>query len=149
MTDQRPDDLSTEASAKRQQVFGTKCGDKPFPEEWEHPRLVSATLEYKCSKLATVTGRDANFAHSLAEQFAKNGKLSAKQEKWVHRLYSEYWEHRYWSIKGEFTHDWQKVGSITHSYNYMLNTYCYTDYFKCTKCGEWAEKFVNKNYSGD
>lgn len=148
MTNQTPDDLSTEASEKRRQAFSTRCGDKPFPEEWTHPMLVS-TIEYKCSKLATVEGYYATFAHSLAEQFANKGKLSAKQEAWVHRLYAQYWEHRYWAIQAEFKHDWRPVGSSTLGGNDTLGTYYRINYSRCDKCGEWAERHENKNYSGD
>lgn len=46
-------------------------------------------------------------------------------------------------------HDWRRVDTISHSGNDRLGTYCYTDYYKCERCGEWAENFVNHNYSGD
>lgn len=84
MTDQLPDDFSTEARAKRREAFSSECGNKTPAE-----------------------------------------KL------------------------GFTFHVWQRVGTISHSGNDRLGTYCYTDYYKCERCGEWAENFVNHNYSGD
>ncbi len=46
-------------------------------------------------------------------------------------------------------HDWKTVACVSHSENDRLGTYCYTNYYKCEKCGEWSEKFVNHDYSGD
>jgi hypothetical protein len=152
ITDQRsgeiPDDLSAEASkARSKQMRTADCNSTDVPEAWTHPSF--ASVDERLARLSTIEGKDASFAKSLADQYAKKGVLSTKQLGWVGRLYRKYADQNYWRRFGALNHDWQRVGTITHHYNTVLHTYARTHYYKCTKCGEWGEEYDYKNYSGD
>ena len=150
ITGEIPADLSEQASTLRNQRTKTAdCRVTEAPEEWAHWSHTS--LAEKCARLATVPEhwKNAEFAHSLAKQFAYNGFISPKQEAWVQTLYTEYTNTTHWLRAGALRHDWQKVGSITHYYNTVLGTYSATDFHKCTKCGELGETYDVNNYSGD
>lgn len=143
-----PADLSEQASVIRRKRTNTAdCASAEVPEAWEH--FASATLAEKCARLATVEGKDAEFCHSLAKQFADKGTLSPKQTAWAENLYRKYAEANYWHRLRLLNHDWNIVGTITHYYQTVLGTYSATDYHKCAKCGEWGETYHENNYSGD
>lgn len=148
-TGQIPTDLSFEASQKRsRQMHISDCSATPIPAEWEISP--SVTLEQKCVLLATlVDGVKVKFAHSLAKQFADNGKLSEKQIQWVNRLYRDYAERNKIQRRMATEHDWKKVGTDLHQSNYMLATYQQTTYYECSKCAVQGERYESKNYSGD
>jgi len=143
-----PADLSDEARATRfKRMRVADCNGVEAPEAWTHPSL--ATLEEQVARIATIEGKDAEFAKSLAEQYKKKGELSPKQAGWVARLYRKYADKNYWRRFGALNHDWQLVGSVTHHANFTLNTHLVSKYYKCAKCGEMGEKRDEKNYSGD
>ena len=142
-----PSDLSEQASEQRRLARHTHCQALDVPEEWTHSSV--ATLDEKVARIATVQGEHAEFAKSLAEQYAKKGTLSQKQLVWVARLYSKYADKNYWLRQALLSHSWQRVGSITHHYNTVLGTFSATDYHRCSKCGVSGETREGNNYSGD
>lgn len=151
VTDRRsgeiPDDLSLKASNERLARTRTWCASAGTLDQWTVFGI--ATLDEMCSRLATVEGRDSEFARSLADQFVKKGSLSVKQERWVNSLYREYSQRHNFLCLEKKRHDWNEVGSILHRWNIVLDTYSATSYKKCSKCGEWSETRSGNNYSGD